>query len=244
MSAPEHAEDPSGAGEPAGMPGAGPEGSTDMTTTTGLVREHGDPGADVTAASRPAGSADAPDPARAARFGTLVEPEIEAMLRVAHRLTGSWADAEDVVQDALVRAYRALDSFDGRHVRAWLFTIVRRTHLNSLRRQRPEPADPTTADGTGVLDRARPAFGRQVSPSAEDLVADRQLDADVEAALAAIDPRFRQVVLLVDVDRLSAADAAEALGVPTGTVVSRLSRGRRRLREALPHRRPETGELS
>lgn len=175
---------------------------------------------------------------RAERFAALVEPEVEAMLRVAHRLTGSWADAEDVVQDSLVRAYRALDGFDGRHPRAWLFTIVRRTHLNSLRRTRPDLADPTDASPGAALETARPAFGRPVAPSPEQLVDDAALDADLERALAALDERFRTVVLLVDVDRLTAAEAGEVLGVPTGTVVSRLSRGRRRLREALAHRRP------
>ncbi|WP_201930883.1 RNA polymerase sigma factor [Nocardioides donggukensis] len=182
-----------------------------------------------------------PDPAagdpdastgRAELFGTYVEPEIEAMLRVAHRLTGSWNDAEDVVQDSLVRAYRAIDRFDGRHPRAWLFTIVRNTHLNSLRRTRPVPAEDEW------LERRTPAFGADRAPSAEEVYADRHFDADVEAALAALDPRFRRVVLLVDLDHLTYAEAAEVLGVPVGTVMSRLSRARSRLREQLAHRRP------
>lgn len=178
---------------------------------------------------------------RHARFHAVVVPEMEPMLRVARRLTGSWADAEDVVQDALVRAFRALDGFDGRHPRAWLFTIVRNTHLNAGRRHRPETMDPMPAQGPNVLERARPAFGRPVEPSAEDVVADRLLDLDVEQALGDLAEPFRVVVLLVDVDRLTAAEAASVLGVPVGTVVSRLSRGRRRLREALAHRRPPEG---
>lgn len=178
-----------------------------------------------------------PPAARADRFTELVVPQIEPMLRVAHRLTGSWPDAEDVVQDALVRAYRALDGFDGRHPRAWLLTIVRHTHLSSLRRTRPLPADPSPGQGVALLEGARPAFGQAQQPSPEEVVADRLLDADVERALAGLDQRFRQAVLLVDVDRLTAAEAAQALGVPVGTVVSRLSRGRARLRSALAHRR-------
>jgi RNA polymerase sigma factor (sigma-70 family) len=112
-------------------------------------------------------------------FATWVEPEIEVLLRVAHSLTGSWADAEDVVQETLIRAYRAIDGFDGRHPRAWLLTILRRTHLNSLRRTRPLLVEDQT------LERRRPAFGQAASvASAEDLVGDRLLDDDVEQAAA------------------------------------------------------------
>lgn len=184
--------------------------------------------------SESAGLAERTD--RPGRFAALVEPEIEAMLRVALRLTGSPGEAEDVVQDSLIRAYGALDRFDGRHPRAWLFTIVRRAHLNSLRRTRPAPAEHHD------LERAAPAFGADRAPSPEDLVDAQLLDADVEAALAALDPRSCQVVLLVDVDRLTAAETAEALGIPVGTVVSRLSRARSRLRRHLSHRRPGEGE--
>lgn len=166
-------------------------------------------------------------------FAAFVEPEIEVLLRVAHSLTGSWADAEDVVQETLIRAFRAIDGFDGRHPRAWLLTILRRTHLNSLRRSRP-----LLVEDHG-LERRRPAFGQAVSvASPEDVVGERLLDDDVEAALLALDPKFRTAVLLVDVNQLSYAEAAEALDVPVGTLMSRLSRGRARLRKRLRHRRP------
>ena len=70
-------------------------------------------------------------------FGEVVEPEIEVLLRVARSLTGAESDAEDLVQETLIRAFGALDRFDGRHPRAWLLTILRRTHLNMHRRRRP-----------------------------------------------------------------------------------------------------------
>jgi RNA polymerase sigma-70 factor, ECF subfamily len=166
-------------------------------------------------------------------FAAWVEPEIEVLLRVAHSLTGSWADAEDVVQETLIRAFRAIDGFDGRHPRAWLLTILRRTHLNSLRRSRPLLVE------DHALERRRPAFGQAASvASPEDVVGERLLDDDVEAALLALDPKFRTAVLLVDVNQLSYAEAAEALDVPVGTLMSRLSRGRARLRKRLRHRRP------
>ena len=161
-------------------------------------------------------------------FRTYVEPEIDVLLRVAQTLTGSWADAEDLVQETLVRAYRAIERFDGAHPRAWLLTILRHTHLNSLRRQRPALA-PTGMD----LATQRPAFGARTTASAEETVIDQLLDADVERAVASLDPGFRTVLLLIDVEQLTYAEVAELLGVPVGTVMSRLSRARDRVRHQL-----------
>lgn len=92
------------------------------------------------------------------------------MLRVARTLTGSWAEAEDVVQESLLRAWRAADRFDGRHPRAWLLTIVRRTHLNMLRRSRPDPI------GTGEdLQGHRLVFGSAHVVGVEEQVVERVL---------------------------------------------------------------------
>ncbi|NYD56669.1 RNA polymerase sigma-70 factor (ECF subfamily) [Nocardioides marinisabuli] len=195
----------------------GPAGSEDMTPAA-THPTTGDPAA-----------------ARAEAFARWVEPEVEVLLRVAHTLTGSWSDADDVVQDTLVRAWRAADRFDGRHPRAWLLTILRRTHLNSLRRTRPDLV------GDDVLTTRRPAFGSARAASPEQIVDEQGFDADVAAALAGLGEQFRRAVLLVDVDHLTYEEAAAALDVPVGTVVSRVSRGRSRLRAALAHRRPAGG---
>ncbi|MCB9395963.1 MAG: sigma-70 family RNA polymerase sigma factor [Acidimicrobiaceae bacterium] len=166
------------------------------------------------------------DPRRSqALFEQFVLPEIEVMLRVARSLTRNDADAEDLVQDTLIRAYRAIERFDGRHPRAWLLTILRNTHINRNRRRRPElMRDP---DGTS----------RELHevPSLElaDASVDAGFDAEVERALAELDEPFRRVVELVDVSGLTYAEAAEVLGVPTGTVMSRLHRGRARIRDRL-----------
>lgn len=155
-------------------------------------------------------------------------PEIEILTRVAHTLTGSWSDAEDVVQETLVRAWRAVDRFDGAHPRAWLLTILRNTHLNMIRRRRPDLLwDGTPRDGQ------RSAFASSYQPGPEQHTMDQTLEADVELALTSLDPRFRRVVLLVDVDQLTYAETAEVLGIPVGTVMSRLHRGRDRLRGRL-----------
>ena len=193
----------------------------------------GSPGSeDMPLTTAPAQRGEAP---RAEAFARWVEPEVEVLLRVAHTLTGSWSDADDVVQDTLVRAWGAVDRFDGRHPRAWLLTILRRTHLNSLRRSRPDLV------GDDVLARHRPAFGAAHASSPEQVVVERAFDADVAAAVASLGEQFRRAVLLVDVDHLTYDEAAAVLDVPTGTVVSRVSRGRSRLRAALAHRRPRGG---
>ncbi|WP_226963571.1 sigma-70 family RNA polymerase sigma factor [Nostocoides sp. F2B08] len=168
------------------------------------------------------------DDARARAFREHVEPEIEVMLRVALSLTRERADAEDLVQESLIRALRALDSFDGRHPRAWLLTIVRRTHLNMNRRRRPDPVG-----DWDVLGDQRPAFGAGTAPSAEQAHLDATLSSRLTDALEDLDPKFRSVVVLVDVHDLSYAEAAAVLDVPVGTVMSRLSRARNRLRAAL-----------
>jgi len=150
------------------------------------------------------------------------------LFRVALTLTGSPADAEDLVQETVIRAFRALDRFDGRHPRAWLLTILRNTNMNMHRRQRPDLVEDWDAMGD-----PRPAFGAERLVSAEETVLDDILTEDLEAAVNSLDNRFRTVLLLVDVDRLTYAEAAEALGVPVGTVMSRLGRARDRVRAHL-----------
>lgn len=165
------------------------------------------------------------DRARALAFRTHVEPELEVFLRVARTLTGNPTDAEDLVQETVIRAFRALDRFDGAHPRAWLLTILRHTNMNMHRRQRPDLVEDWAA-----VQGARPAFGAPGVPSPEDMVVDQILNDDLEKAVSSIDARFRTVLLLVDVDRLTYAEAADALGVPVGTIMSRLSRARNRVR--------------
>lgn len=165
---------------------------------------------------------------RAHSFREFVEPEIEVMLRVAHSLSASAADAEDLVQESLVRAFRGIAGFDGRHPRAWLLTILRRTNVNLHRRRRP-----VVVDDRELLHASRPAFGAAETPGAEELYVEQELDARLHDAVAGLDSRFRSALVLVDVHDLSYAEAAAVLDVPVGTVMSRLSRARQRVRAAL-----------
>ena len=163
-----------------------------------------------------------------AAFEQYVLPEVEVMLRVARSLTRNQADAEDLVQDSLIRAYKAIERFDGRHPRAWLLTILRNTHINRNRRRRPELLrDPDTQ-----LERLAqsPEDDEATRP---DRFVDLEFDADLDEALASLTEPFREVIELVDMDGLAYAEAAEVLGIPVGTVMSRLHRGRKKIREQL-----------
>ncbi|MDV8009180.1 RNA polymerase sigma factor [Rhodococcus sp. IEGM 1318] len=164
--------------------------------------------------------------AQARGFRLYVEPEIEVLLRVAATLTGP-SDAEDLVQETLVRAWRSVDRFDGRHPRAWLLTILRNTNMNMHRRRRPD----TVADIADFVS-TRPAFGVD-PPGTEEHVMSSILSDDLERAVQSLAPKFCTVLLLIDVDQLTYSEAAQALGVPVGTVMSRLSRARERVRRHL-----------
>ena len=166
------------------------------------------------------------DASRRARYEQLVLPELPVLLRVAGTLTGQPADAEDVVQETLLRAWKHLDGFDGTHPRAWLLTVLRHAEINRNRRRRPQLLrEPDSAERHLSV----------VEPSAEQVVVDRAFSALVEAALLELPEAMRVAVLLVDVDGLGYADAAAALGVPEGTLTSRLHRARKRIRDRLIH---------
>lgn len=164
---------------------------------------------------------------RHAAFASYVLPEMQLLYRVALRLTGQAADAEDLVQDTLVRAYRALDRFDGAYPRAWLLTILRNTHVNRGRRQRPLllRTDEMTVTEVGVVPLS--------VPSSEEVVLSEQFEAVVVEALATLSDKYRSAVELVDIEGLSYQEAADRLGVPRGTVMSRLHRGRAHIRSRL-----------
>ena len=136
------------------------------------------------------------------------------------------ADAEDLVQNTLVRAYRAIDRFDGAHPRAWLMTILRNISANDHRGRRPELLDDPGID-IDTLDEAIP------HDSAASVVLDAEFDEAVRRAFRNLTPRQRAVVTLVDVEGLSYTQVAHRLGVPEGTVMSRLHSARTRLRRLL-----------
>jgi RNA polymerase sigma-70 factor (ECF subfamily) len=159
------------------------------------------------------------------RFEELIVPEMPFLARVSRSMSHSAAEADDLAQDTLMKAYRAMDRFDGRHPRAWLARIARNTAINRDQRNREFLL---SEDGIVEPDNDDGDIG-----DPEQIVLGAEVDDDLRRALDELPPVFRVVVQLVDVEELSYAEAAEALDIPVGTVMSRLHRARRRLRQAL-----------
>ncbi|MEM9201104.1 MAG: sigma-70 family RNA polymerase sigma factor [Actinomycetota bacterium] len=160
-------------------------------------------------------------------FDRYVVPEIEVLYRVARSITRNPTDAEDLVQDTMLRAYNAILRFDGRHPRAWLLTIMRNAQINRVRRKRPE----LLKDPDSAMERLADEDSGDLGP--EGLVVETEFDAAVETAVGRLPDKFRDVVELVDIQGLSYQEAADILGVPTGTIMSRLHRARTRIRKHL-----------
>lgn len=172
--------------------------------------------------------ADGGEERRAEVFREIVEPELPVLLRAARSITKSSADAEDLVQETVIRAYRAILDFDGLHPRAWLLTILRNTNVNMNRRRRPSLIDDWT-----MWDDAAPAFGNAGPASAEDVAIDKTLSEELQRGIKALDARFREVLFIVDIQGFNYTECSQILGIPVGTVMSRLSRARKRLRDHL-----------
>lgn len=160
-------------------------------------------------------------------FAQHVQPHIPLLYATAYSLTRDGTEAEDLVQDTLLRAYRAIERFDGAYPKAWLLTILRNANINRAQKKRPFLFDDPDDPGTESVDEVTP----------EDIIVEPVFDAAVQQALDDLPDKFRTVVDLVDVDGLSYAEAADTLGIPIGTVMSRLHRARSRIRARLS---PET----
>jgi RNA polymerase sigma-70 factor, ECF subfamily len=168
------------------------------------------------------------DDQRDQAFRTYVVPELEVLYGVAMRLTRDPHDAEDVVQETLLRAYRAIDRFDGRYPRAWLLTILRNANINRARKRTPD----LLRDEQRTLGRL-PGRGADGRDGAAEPALDRIPDDTIVDALRRLSEDHRAVVTLVDIDGLSYREAAEILEIPIGTVMSRLHRARNKLRTRL-----------
>jgi len=161
-------------------------------------------------------------------FESQALAQADALYRAALRITRNTAEAEDLVQDTYLKAFRAAARFErGTNLRAWLFTILMNTHRN---RRRDAARDPVEADSE-VVERAEALPGAMASPE-QRLLRD-VLDADLQEALDSLPGPFRQAVWLRDVEEFTYAEIAAMLAIPPGTVMSRISRGRRLLFERL-----------
>lgn len=159
---------------------------------------------------------------------------LDSLYRTALRLTRAPADAEDLVQDTYLKAFRAADRFEpGSNLKAWLFTILHNTARNRLR----DRAREAVVFDSDAVDRAADAppdvGGTGLADTPETLLLQDTLDPDLKAAVDALPAAFRQAVWLRDVEEFSYAEIARMLDVPAGTVMSRISRGRRLLFDRL-----------
>ena len=167
----------------------------------------------------------------------VVDQHSARVYRLAYRLTGNRADAEDLTQEVFVRVFRSLDAFTPGQIEGWLHRITTNLFLDQARRRARLRFDPV-----GVLSDSR---YDAAAPHAEpgERLAGGVFESDVEAALAALAPEFRAAVVLCDIEGLSYEEIADVLGVKMGTVRSRIHRGRSQLRRALAHRAPRPGRL-
>jgi RNA polymerase sigma-70 factor (ECF subfamily) len=164
-------------------------------------------------------------------------PHLDTLYRVALRLTGEPAAAEDLVQDTMLRALRAWQSFrPGSNARAWLVTILRNQFINGWRSRKRAP---TGVDMDSVPEPADPG-----DPDPEGRFFNELVDEEVLAAVDALPDDFREVLVLSDMEGLPYADIASSLGIPVGTVKSRLFRARRILQGRLRQYAESTGLIT
>jgi RNA polymerase sigma-70 factor (ECF subfamily) len=168
-----------------------------------------------------------------ARFEAEALPLLPGMYSAAYRLTRNAADAEDLVQETFLRAYRGFHQFHpGTNLKAWLYRILTNTFINSYRKKQREPqtiSDDQLEDWYLYSKMAEEG----AEPSAETSVLEALPDEDVQEALQSRPEQFRIAVLLADVEGFSYKEIAEITDVPIGTVMSRLHRGRRALEKRL-----------
>jgi RNA polymerase sigma-70 factor (ECF subfamily) len=157
---------------------------------------------------------------------------VDSLYGTAMRLTRNQADAEDLVQETYLKAFRFAKRFErGTNLKAWLFTILHNTFRN---RRRDAARDGTIVDSE-LVERSEPQLVGQIE-TPEQILLRESLDADLQVAIDAVPSPFREAVWLRDVEEFSYAEIARMLDVPVGTVMSRISRGRRLLYERLTAR--------
>jgi RNA polymerase sigma-70 factor (ECF subfamily) len=171
-----------------------------------------------------------------AKFAELAMPFMPALYSAALRMTRNPADAEDLLQDTYLRAYRGFPNFEeGTNLRAWLYRILTNAYINSYRakQRRPDETDLDDVEDLYLYRRLGALEQAVAGRSAEDELMSWFTDDEVKAAMEALPEGFRLAVYLADVEGFSYKEIAEMLDIPIGTVMSRLHRGRKAMQKAL-----------
>src|ERR1700686_797152 len=171
-------------------------------------------------------------------FDEVFLPHLPEAYRLAQWLTGNASDAEDVVQEAALRAFRGIKNFGAVNARAWSLTIVRNTAFSWLMKNRPKSViftDDLSVTEQRELDHESPQGTRIETP--EEISLSKADAEDVQQALAQLPAQYREVIVLREINQLNYRDIAEITNIPIGTVMSRLSRGRQLLIALLGDRR-------
>jgi RNA polymerase sigma-70 factor (ECF subfamily) len=177
------------------------------------------------------------------RFRDEAIPLLDSLYSAALRMTRNPADAEDLIQETMLRAYRAFERFEpGTNIRAWLFRIMTNAYINTYRKRQREPVKVPQDDVEEFdLYQELKDHDPQFSITPETIVLDSLFEADILTAIDELPEQFRLAVVLSDIEGFTYAEMAEIMDVPMGTVMSRLHRGRRALEKALWERVRERG---
>jgi RNA polymerase sigma factor (sigma-70 family) len=165
------------------------------------------------------------DPARKlALFEQLVMPHLDAAHNLARWLTRNGPDAEDLVQEAYLRAFRSFETFQGGDARTWLLTVVRNTCFTWLKKKGGRPVIEFNEQAHSVADE---------TPDAESVLLNQAALGSLQGCLEALPPEFREAIVLRELEELSYKEISDIAQVPVGTVMSRLARGRKRLQQCV-----------
>src|SRR6202171_3947126 len=171
-----------------------------------------------------------------AGFAELAMPYMSALYSAALRMTRNPSDAEDLVQETYLRAYRGFGGFrEGTNLKAWLYRILTNTFINQYRakKRRPDQVDLDDVEDFYIFRRLGGLEAADAERTAETEALEAMPDDEVKQALESIPEQFRMAVILADIEGFSYKEIAEILDVPIGTVMSRIHRGRRALQKAL-----------